>query len=410
MGMAAVTLDDIRLLLDHGEVEAAFPLLARMVVDMPAYLPAWVLLARAFEQRSQWSEAQKIWAQVAFMAPDAPVVRDGLREARRKMRLASRIAVVPAPVVSAADSGVVPTFSPDLPPPPAPVVPAANLGVAPTFSPDLPPPPAPVVPAPVVSAADSGVVPTFSPDRRPPPVLPNVPEAPLSPKPSQARWERVEEHEAPSLSAPPRFAPPVEPPPPVAPAPVAAEPEAMPSPPAPKSFSALFGGGLRPATPPAIAAELPEKALDDVPHRSAPSLTSAAGRQEDPDAYVDTPPQWNRPAPVMAVPPSSLRPPQMESTPPTQGNGLFDLDNLDDLIDALTTKPRIEPRKDLDAIPPPDLESHVEHVASETLARILAMQKQYSQAAEMYARLAVQHPDRASHFRAEADRLRALAS
>ena len=83
-----------------------------------------------------------------------------------------------------------------------------------------------------------------------------------------------------------------------------------------------------------------------------------------------------------------------------------DLD-LDRLIDELNTAGRIVPRTDVDRVPAPDLDDDIDDMVSETLARIYAGQGQYAEAARVYEQLAFQQPDRADHFRAEADALRA---
>lgn len=71
-----------------------------------------------------------------------------------------------------------------------------------------------------------------------------------------------------------------------------------------------------------------------------------------------------------------------------------DEDDLDRLIDELESA-RIEPRPDVDDIPPPDLENDVDDIVSETLARIHEAQDQYRKAAQIYVKLASQEPDEA---------------
>jgi tetratricopeptide (TPR) repeat protein len=65
--------------------------------------------------------------------------------------------------------------------------------------------------------------------------------------------------------------------------------------------------------------------------------------------------------------------------------------DLDRLIEDLESA-RIEPRPDLDDLPAPNLESDVEDLVSETLARIYAAQSQYREAARIYVKLASQEP------------------
>lgn len=67
---------------------------------------------------------------------------------------------------------------------------------------------------------------------------------------------------------------------------------------------------------------------------------------------------------------------------------------------------RIEPRPDLDDIPPPDLEDDVDDLVSETLALIYASQQQFEEAARVYEKLALQHPEKAMHYREQAAKMR----
>ncbi|SHK66644.1 hypothetical protein [Rhodothermus profundi] len=85
-----------------------------------------------------------------------------------------------------------------------------------------------------------------------------------------------------------------------------------------------------------------------------------------------------------------------------------DLD-LDRLIAELESA-RIEPRPDLDDIPPPDLEDDVDDLVSETLALIYAAQQQYEEAARVYEKLALQHPEKAAHYREQAAKMREKAA
>ncbi|WP_231465960.1 hypothetical protein [Rhodothermus marinus] len=85
-----------------------------------------------------------------------------------------------------------------------------------------------------------------------------------------------------------------------------------------------------------------------------------------------------------------------------------DLD-LDRLIAELESA-RIEPRPDLDDIPPPELEDDVDDLVSETLALIYAAQQQFEEAARVYEKLALQHPEKAAHYREQAAKMRAKAA
>ncbi len=114
--------------------------------------------------------------------------------------------------------------------------------------------------------------------------------------------------------------------------------------------------------------------------------------------------------PVPATEPQTVlgsKPRSISSSPrsarSTARAGSFD--NLDDLIAQLEGA-RIEPRPDMDALPAPELESDIEDMVSETLARIYAAQKQFGEAANVYDKLAEQQPDRAEEYHAMATDLR----
>jgi len=81
-------------------------------------------------------------------------------------------------------------------------------------------------------------------------------------------------------------------------------------------------------------------------------------------------------------------------------------DDLDELIAELEDA-RITPSDR--AFPQPDLESRIEDVASETLARIYAEQKQFEEAARVYARLADISPDNRQRFLERASEMKDLA-
>lgn len=72
-----------------------------------------------------------------------------------------------------------------------------------------------------------------------------------------------------------------------------------------------------------------------------------------------------------------------------------DVDELDLLIEGLS-QARIRP-SDV-SYPPPDLESRIEDMASETLARIYADQEQFEEAARVYQRLAETRPEDRDRF------------
>ncbi len=95
---------------------------------------------------------------------------------------------------------------------------------------------------------------------------------------------------------------------------------------------------------------------------------------------------------------------------PSQSTAALEDDlDLDRLIAELASA-RIEPRPDLDDIPPPELEDDVDDLVSETLALIYAAQQQYEEAARVYEKLALQHPEKATHYHEQAAKMREKAA
>lgn len=80
--------------------------------------------------------------------------------------------------------------------------------------------------------------------------------------------------------------------------------------------------------------------------------------------------------------------------------------SLDRLIADLETA-RIVPKPEGEFIPEPNLESNVEGMVSETLARIFATQKQFGEAARIYEKLAELNPKRSTEFLAKALEMKA---
>ena len=79
--------------------------------------------------------------------------------------------------------------------------------------------------------------------------------------------------------------------------------------------------------------------------------------------------------------------------------------DLDKLISELETA-RIIPDPNIEMIPQGELETEIDDVVSETLARIYANQKFFEEAAIVYDKLAVQRPDKAAEFLQKAQELR----
>lgn len=81
-------------------------------------------------------------------------------------------------------------------------------------------------------------------------------------------------------------------------------------------------------------------------------------------------------------------------------------ESLDRLIEDLETA-RIVPKPEGELIPEPNLESNVDGMVSETLARIFATQKQFGEAARIYEKLAELNPKRSTEFLAKALEMKA---
>lgn len=81
--------------------------------------------------------------------------------------------------------------------------------------------------------------------------------------------------------------------------------------------------------------------------------------------------------------------------------GLDDLDDLDKLIDELDSA-RIIPDPDIEAMSAAELKVDIDDVVSETLAKIYASQSYFSEAGDVYEKLAEQQPKRRAEFEEKA--------
>lgn len=210
------------------------------------------------------------------------------------------------------------------------------------------------------------------------------------------------------------------------PEPLAISPETEPSDPKP----APEPPEANRATTPLAAAPTPEARADGTPDATLlpPVIGDDPGTVTAPEAT--DPGGWEVVEEESApAPPTSLAPPiapdvVSPSAPDAEASGeslpdisdateLPDdtgLDNdLDALIRDLEHAPRIKPDPDFkgpDVVPD---ESNIEEMASETLAQIYEMQKQYAEAAVVYEKLARQKPDRADEMERRAAEMRERA-
>ncbi len=114
--------------------------------------------------------------------------------------------------------------------------------------------------------------------------------------------------------------------------------------------------------------------------------------------------RFGNPVPIEALPADHPVLPRPVATAPAAApthapseSAAPEFQDLDRLINELETA-SIVPDPDIPMVSPDDLESDIEDVVSETLARIYANQSYFEEAATVYEKLAVQHPDRKDEF------------
>ncbi len=119
--MAASVIQDALDLLRNQSVTEAIDCLEAAVVETPAYPAAYVLLARAYEARTNWGAARSAWDQAYVLMPHSPTVQDGrarvrslIREQRRANASPNR-PTSPEATGSKQDADAPPTSSSDTP-------------------------------------------------------------------------------------------------------------------------------------------------------------------------------------------------------------------------------------------------------------------------------------------------------
>ena len=117
--MSVSNLQDALDLLQNQEVEAAISTLEKTVEEIPAHLPAHVLLARAYELKEAWNDALRSWENAHFLMPNSPTVGKGRARATSQIterREAAERASAQGPLTEPArpkDAEPRPTSDPD---------------------------------------------------------------------------------------------------------------------------------------------------------------------------------------------------------------------------------------------------------------------------------------------------------
>ena len=110
--------------------------------------------------------------------------------------------------------------------------------------------------------------------------------------------------------------------------------------------------------------------------------------------------RFGQPVPMEPLPPGSdpvAAAPSFRAAPAGPEDNPPEFQDLDKLINELETA-SIVPDPDIPMVSESDLESDIEDVVSETLARIYANQSYFEEASHVYEKLAEQHPARRNEF------------
>lgn len=151
--------------------------------------------------------------------------------------------------------------------------------------------------------------------------------------------------------------------------------------------------------PPGAMDQMADELLETIRDEASPSPPADDALDEEAAPSVGAP-SSPEPAPT-PLEELMRRPPPDEPLPD-------DIRDLNRLIEELE-EARIDPQPNLDDVPAPDLDSDIEDVVSETLARIYASQKKFEEAARVYLRLASQEPEQADAFLEKAADMRSRA-
>ena len=343
-------------MLREGRPEEAIPHLEYLVDQMPAHVAAHTLLAQAYTMAKRWHEAKSSWQDASFLMPNSPSIQEGFRHILRTLAQqqdAQQTAFSTEATDDSLENNEVPEVEDETP----------------------------QAESPLASQPEAASPPDTSPLEQKEATIPEI------------SFESIEDLSA--LENP---------------------------------FSALDEA----STP-----EFPLDVLED-------SLSTDASYSEDhtPSLFVSSPDAHTDETQLEPEPEAELPPlheailnikdsseaeaipaePNSETPPPINGANIAspilsqfqeavpewsEDEELDHLIQELETA-RIVPKPDHESIDPPELEQDIEDMVSETLARILEGQKQYEEAASMFDKLALIHPDRSEEFNTKASELRAI--
>ncbi len=379
--MAAPQIEHAFALMTRGDAAQAANVLSRLLRDAPAYAPGHVLYAQACEALHRWPDALSAWQTVSLLMPDLDMARAGVLRSTRVIATLRSMAPTPdAEPDPDPPTAPEPSTDPLVRTPPAPRPTPSPSGPAPT--------PSPLTWAPEPPSQSE-------PTARTPAAPPSV-AAPMA----SLRPIRLGDYATPPPSAAPRPdpAPPAAPtalPPALPDHPVERFADDLPLPPPPPGFDTA----PKPADIPfasRLADAFRSQSFDDdgAPEPTAPGLPTDL-------PTLPTPPSgWGRISDDedANIIPDAFAPLAAEPSVPD------DLD-LDNLIADLNSAGRMQPRPDLDSIPPPHLDDDIDDMVSPTMGRIFAAQGNADEAARVFERLAEQQPDRADEIRGDAARL-----
>ena len=344
--------------------------LGRIVDEAPTYAAAHVLLASALDAAGRPADALEAWRRAAFLVPYSPLVhreRQRLIDAQR----AAEETVVDEPVTegratedrATEEAETAPTGDRD-----AVSEPEDRHPVAP---PDVPPAPT----RPDEPAGSSETTPA-EPSTGSPTTTFDGDADEAEGEPAAAR---LPDPDGPEFDVPDPYEP---------------EPTARTaSPPVPGASDAVEA----PLLPP----------LDDDP--VAPPASDQVNLEDDGWTILEVDEAVSPVRPAAPAPPPVPTPSEAREAPPPDDADTHVADDLDDLISQLDAAPRITPDPSFEGPAVSFDDRGTEDVASETLAKIYAAQRQYAEAALVYERLAARTPDRADALLERAAALRQKA-